>query len=139
MEPSTYLVVGTSRASELTQQPHEEIRRALHAQVGYHALAGKFLGGRFLIRLSDLIAWLQDSPRPADHEQAERLMDEPKLATRVFDIKTAARAYSVGGDALRQQIAAGKLRAKRQGTGPTSKFLVSVKDMDAWFESLPDA
>ena len=139
MEDSARLVVGTTRASVITQQPTTEIHRALHAQVGYHALAGKVLGGRHLIRSSDLIAWLQDSPRPTDHEQAERLMDEPQLATRVFDIKAAAKAYSVGGDALRQQIAAGNLRAKRQGTGPTSKFLVSVKDLDAWFESLPDA
>ena len=139
MRPGAVRVVGATRAAPIAQQPYTEILRALHAQYGHHDLDGKRFGQRYLIKLSDLISWLQRSPRPSDQEQAKRLMTEPKLTTRVFDLKAAASAYSVSVSVLRREIAAGRLMAKRVNANSNSRYLVSEREMDAWFESLPDA
>lgn len=131
--------VGTFRAAEITHQPRTEILRALQAVDPYHELWGKRVGQRFAIRVDELLRWLIESPDPRDRELADELMKEPKLEARVFDLKTAARAYSVSTSRLKREIEANRLLAKRLETTSAAKYLVSVKDLDHWFESLPDA
>jgi len=131
--------VSTAQAAEIAHHPYQEIHRALMAVAPYHPLWGKRVGGRFKVRVDELLRWMLESPHPRDRERAEELMAQPKMEARVFDLKTAALAYSVSATHLKKEIEMGRLRAKRVADTTTGKYLVSIKDLDAWFDALPDA
>lgn len=130
--------VSTGQATEIARQPYQEIHRALMAVDPYHPMQGKLVGQRFKIRVDELLRWMHESPDSHDRERAEELMAQPKLEARVFDLKTAALAYSVSATHLRKEIESGRLRAKRLDDRTTGKYLLSIKNLDAWFDALPD-
>lgn len=137
--PRLPLVVGVADSARLTKQSYTEVLRGFHATRGRHAIEGKMLGRRYLVRVTDLATWLAEAPYETEESVLEGLMNEPKLTARVFDLQTAARAYSVSPSRLKSEILARRLRAKRVDAQAGAKYLVSVKDLDAWFDALPDA
>lgn len=56
--------------------------------------------------------------------------DEGKKA---YTVQEAAKAYGVSLDTIRANIKAGNIIARY----PTSRPVISAKEMDAWFDSLP--
>lgn len=60
-----------------------------------------------------------------------------------LDLDEAAEATGVSKETIRRAIHSGALKAKRTGRTAdgdgTGKYLVSVKELEAWFEGLVDA
>lgn len=52
---------------------------------------------------------------------------------RALTVQSAAKAYGVSMDTIRANIKAGNIIARY----PTSRPVISIKEMDAWFDSLP--
>jgi len=52
-----------------------------------------------------------------------------------FSAQEAGAAYGVSPDTIRGLIHANKIAAKKSGT----KYLIPAEELEAWFESLPDA
>lgn len=58
---------------------------------------------------------------------------------RAFTIVEAAEAYGVSTATIRRAINTGELPAKRLGSVSNGKRLIALRDLEEWFERLPDA
>lgn len=56
-----------------------------------------------------------------------------------LSLAEAATEVRLSKDTLRSAIYLGSLRAKKSGAGGGGRFIIRRADLDAWFESLPDA
>ncbi|NPC96604.1 hypothetical protein [Nocardioides sp. zg-DK7169] len=54
-------------------------------------------------------------------------------------LEEAGNAVGLSGDTMRQQVLAGRLRAKRSKAAGRGRVLVSPEALRAWFDALPDA
>lgn len=90
-----------------------------------------------IARVNEDAAFATAVPSPARLSQAEpenpRLAKLPNNASFALSIADFCAAYSIGRTLAYEEIAAGRLRAKKAG----SRTLILQRDAQAWAESLP--